>query len=142
MINNLYKERITEAMNEVARKFQVNETMKFSYFFVLCELYHEGCPLNLTNLSKRVGVKLPNISNQTNDLMNIGLIETCQMDENKRKVTVKLSELGQKYSDALVVEIDKVAHEIYGTDDEIENALHYFKMIYQRHFGEKSHLTR
>ena len=137
MINNYFKELITAEMIEAGKKLELCGSMKFSYYFILCELYHSNKPLSLTQLASLVSVKLPNISNLVNELIKIGLVEQCQYDTNKRKVTVQLLELGIKYSNLLLPELSKIGKYVYGSDAECEKIYEYYSMLHARHFGKR-----
>ncbi len=134
MINNLYQELLTKEMNDIAEKFELGVTMKFSYYFILCELYHNEEPLSLTDISNRINVKLPNVSNLVNELMKIGLVEQKRDEANKRKVTVQLSEKGLQYSLSLLPGIESISSEIFGTEEEYLDVYEYYKKLHDRFF--------
>ena len=136
MLNNLFQEKVTEEMKRLGEEFNLPKAMKFSYFSILCELSHKNCSIYLTELSKRIGVKLPNVSNQVNELIQAGLVEQVPSVNNKRKVSVQLSKTGIEYSDIFVKRLVKVAKDVYGTDEETANVFSYYKLQYERHFKE------
>lgn len=133
-INQYFKDTISEVMANTARQLDIESNVRFSHYFILCELYHAEAPLYLTTIAEAVNVKLPNVSNLVNELIRYGLVEKCSSSENKRIVLVQLSKKGREYSDILIPQILKVHANTFGSEEEAAAGYHYYKKIYDRLF--------
>ena len=138
-INQRYKDLIYETMYSAALRLNLDAgKVKFSHNDIMCELFHADEPMYLTEIAKRVGVKLPNVSRLVNELIEIGLVERCVHPQNKRVVLVTLTEIGREFSHIVIPGIIEVNSITFGSDDETETVYEYYQKIHDRLFKEES----
>lgn len=137
-INQYFKDTISEIMEMTAKGLNIQAGVRFSHYFILCELFHSESPMYLTTISQLVGVKLPNVSKLVNELIDCGLVERCVSQENKRIVLVQLTKLGREYSERLIPEISKVHASTFGPLDQSESVYRYYQNIHDRLFGSEN----
>ena len=133
-INQYFKDSISKAMEETAKELEIAGGVRFSHYFIMCELYHSDEPLYLTTIAQLVGVKLPNVSKLVNEMIECGLAERCSTAANKRIVLVQLTKLGREYSELLIPQITKIHEETFAPGEEAVKVYQYYQNIHDRLF--------
>ena len=125
-VNNYYKSAIERNMRTVARELGISGKIKFSHYFVLCELYHQKS-MTLTQLSEAVGVTPPNISNTVNELVNLGLAERNDDPSDRRKSIICSSEMGNRFGELIVPLSAQLGKTLFSDDEsEIDRVLDHY----------------
>lgn len=133
-VNQYFKDAISKEMLIAAKAFNIQAKVRFSHYYILCELYHSEQPLYLTTISQKIGVKLPNVSKLVNELIDCQLVERCSFEPNKRIVLVQLTELGRKYSQKLVAQVEPIHDVTYSSDEVTKTVYEYYKKMHDSLF--------
>lgn len=137
-VNHYFKNAISKEMNAAAKALNIKANLRFSHYYILCELYHAEKPIYLTTISQKIGVKLPNVSKLVNELIEYQLVERCSFEPNKRIVLVQLTELGKAYSKKLVSQVEPI-HDLTFSSDEVTKAVYeYYKRMHDNLFKEEN----
>lgn len=142
-VSTFYRTEISRVMTELSQELGLPRPAKFSQYDILCELYHRG-ESTPTQISKVVGLTLPNVSNAIAELCELGLVERVADDGDRRKSIVRTTELGRRFGDEILSRCPDISCVLYRSPRDVDDLLAHFDAIeqniaaYQRHRQESS----
>ena len=102
-IANSYKAEATRTMVEAGGAVGLAGTVKFAHYDIVCGLYHAGGgPLTPSEISAAVQIALPNVSTALAELVELGIVERDADEADRRRSTVRFTDLGARFADAVV----------------------------------------
>lgn len=124
--NTCFQRLVDRAFQKLSEKYELKRPLCYSHNYILQTIYYQEKPLTLAEISRRSGQKLPNVSVAANALRENELIVCRQLETDKRKYSVTLSEKGKALCDEYIQEclipINKVLWK--GTTPEERDQLH------------------
>jgi len=131
LINNFFKEQVTNAMDQVATELELPRKTKFSQYFVLCELYYTR-QTTLTELSDAIDVTMPNVSNTVNELIGLGLAERKADSSDRRKTIISITELGLTYSKKIIPLCVEIFDTVFYDKKQSQQIVEYYEETLKR----------
>ena len=102
--NTCFQRMVECAFQKLSEKYELKQPLCYSHNYILQTIYYQEKPLTLAEISRRSGQKLPNVSVAANALRENGLIVCRQLETDKRKYSVTLSEKGKALCDEYIRE--------------------------------------
>lgn len=107
-----FRTNVQKIFKELSMKMNLPGIVKFSHYYILCNLYYNG-EMSLTELSKEVGVALPNISNGISELVVLGLVNKFNSEIDERIFIAKMTDKGIAFSKDYIPKCHKLYEIMY-----------------------------